>query len=237
MVTNTHTSQSDCGHQPTLVALLSHIPSDHVGTKGEPYAQEGCPWVFRPNVKHRSTVIFSVSCRIQLGTCDGNTRAYETNERSVLGDVMRILLHPRKLTTTALKPKPPSDFGVTAGAKIALTYDSWEPRICVSRETPTICNHSQTSRKSMCYDDDRSVIWDISIARRCKIQTSDRNLDKVAWVVGWTRQHTMCHRQPFAGVSFECVSGLVENLARYPTDLRYATLSTLVKSPTTQYAV
>jgi len=49
-----------------------------------------------------------------------------------------VLLHPRKLTTTALKPKPPSDFGVTAGAKIALTYDSWEPGVCVSKRALTI---------------------------------------------------------------------------------------------------
>lgn len=158
VITNTHTSQSDCRHQPTLVTLLCYVSSYHIGAKGEPYAQERRFWIPCPNVQYCSTVIFSVSCRIQLGTCDRNTRAYEINEQSVLGDVMQILLHPRKLTTTPLKPKPPSDFGVTAGAKIALTYDSWEPRICVSTEMPTGCNHLRTSCKSMRYNDDGSVI-------------------------------------------------------------------------------
>jgi len=87
----------------------------------------------------------------------------------VAGYVMAIPLHPRKLTTTALKPKPPPDFGVTAGAKMALTYDSWEPRICVSGEIPAVYKHSQTSCKSMRHCDDGSVIWDILIVRGCKI--------------------------------------------------------------------
>jgi hypothetical protein len=184
LTTNTHASESNCRYQSTLVTLLSHIPSDHIGTKGKSDAQERRLWVFCPNVQDRSAVIFSVSCRIQLGTCDGNTCAYETDERLVVSDVMRMPLHPRKLTTTLLNPKPPSDFGVTAGAKIALTYDSWEPRICVSMGVATICNYPRTSRKAMCYDDDWSVVWDTLMVRRRKIQTSGRDGHKATRLVG-----------------------------------------------------
>jgi len=137
---STYASESNRRHQPTFVALLSNIPGYHVGAKGESYAQERRFWVPRSDVQYCSTVIFSVSCRIQLGTCDRNTRACETHEQLVAGDMIWVLLHPRKLTTTALKPKPPSDFGVTAGAKIALTYDSWEPGVCVSKRTLTTFN-------------------------------------------------------------------------------------------------
>jgi len=131
----THASESNCRHQPAVVALLSHIPSDHIGTKGEPYAQERRVWVLCFNVQHCGTVIFGVPCRIQLGTCDRNSCACETDEGLVAGYAMAIALHPRKLTTTALNPKPPPDSGVTAGAKIALTYDSWEPWICQQGDT------------------------------------------------------------------------------------------------------
>lgn len=62
-------------------------------------------------------------------------------EQPVAGDVIEMLLHPRKLTTTLLKPKPSPDFGVIAGAKMALTYDSWEPRICVSGQKLRILTH------------------------------------------------------------------------------------------------
>lgn len=74
---NAHASESNCRHQPALLTLLSYIPSDHVGAKGESYAQEWRLWVPRPDVQYCSTVIFSVPRRIQLGACDGNTRAYE----------------------------------------------------------------------------------------------------------------------------------------------------------------
>lgn len=169
---NTHTSESDCRHQPTLIALLGHIPSDHVSTKGEPYAQQRRLWVSCPDVQYCSTVVFSVPRRIQLRTRDGDARAYKTYERLVVGDVIGIPLHPRKLTTTPLKPKPPSDFGVTAGAKIALTYDSWEPGIC-QYDTPTIADYRRTSCEPMCHNDDWSIIWHVLLVRRCKIQTSE----------------------------------------------------------------
>ena len=74
-IINTHASESDRRHQPTFVTLLSYIPSDHVGAKGESNAQERRHWVLHPDVQYCSTVILSVSCGIQLGTCDRNTRA------------------------------------------------------------------------------------------------------------------------------------------------------------------
>ena len=79
-ITNTHTSESDCRHQPALITFLSHIPSDHVGTKGKPYAQERRLWVSRPDVEYCSTIILSVPCRVQLRAGDGNTCAYERYE-------------------------------------------------------------------------------------------------------------------------------------------------------------
>ena len=79
-MTCTHASESDCRHQPTVVALLSHVPSDHIGTKREPYAQERHFWVLCPDVQHCGTVIFGVACRIQLGACDRNPRTCETDE-------------------------------------------------------------------------------------------------------------------------------------------------------------
>ena len=79
---STYASESNRRHQPTFVALLSNIPGYHIGAKGESYAQERRSWVPRSDVQYCSTVIFSVSCRIQLGTCDRNTRACETSMSS-----------------------------------------------------------------------------------------------------------------------------------------------------------